>query len=234
VIRGGAEIVVDAAPGADEAIVRQVVLGPALAVLLTQRGLVTLHGSAVAVNGNGVVFVAAAGGGKSTMAGALHARGHALIADDAVAFSGPADAPLLEPGFPRLKLWPDAADSLGVASDQLSELYADLEKRGWAVREGLASAPVPATHVYVLDIGPELTIEPLAPSAAVIELIRNAHGVMSMQGVVASDQLQRAAALAEHLQVRRLVRPVALDMISEVAGAIETDVAATMTQGGET
>ena len=168
------------------------------------------------------------------MAGAMHARGHALIADDAVAIAGTPEEPLLEPGFPRLKLWPDAADSLGIENDELSELYADLEKRGWSVRDGLAPAPVPPTHVYVLDIGAEIAIEPLPPSEAVIELIRNAHGVMSMRGIVASEQLRRAAALAERLHVRRLIRPVALESLAQVAEAVETDVNAIITQGGET
>jgi hypothetical protein len=233
VIREGREIVLDVSPGADEAIVRQVVLGPALAVLLTQRGHITLHGSAVAVDGRGVIFLAGQGGGKSTTAGVMHARGHALIADDAVAIAGPPDAPLLPPGFPRLKLWPEAASSLGVAPDQLSELYADLEKRGWAVPNGLAPEPVAPTHVYVLEVGDALAIEPLRPAEAVIELIRNAHGVMAMKGVVAGDQLRRTAALAEHLTVRRLVRPLALEALFEVAEAVEADVASGRTQGGE-
>jgi HPr Serine kinase C-terminal domain len=228
-IRDGSEIVLDLSPDADEAIVRQVVLGPALAVLLTQRGLVTLHASAVEMNGHGVVFLGAAGGGKSTTAGAMRARGHALIADDAVAVSGPPEAPLLEPGFPRLKLWPEAAESLGIADDELSELYADLEKRGWAVPEGLATEPVRPTHIYVLDIGDRIAVEPLGPAEAVIELIRNAHGVMSMKGVVAGDQLKRTAALAERVNVRRLVRPLALESLNEVAEAVEADIA----QGGE-
>jgi hypothetical protein len=233
-IHSGTDIVLETVPGADEAIVRQVILGPALAVALTQRGLTTLHASAVAVNGGGVIFLGGSGGGKSTAAGAMQARGHLLIADDAVAIAGTDEAPLLPPGFPRLKLWPEAASSLGVASDELSELYADLDKRGWAVPDGFATEPVPPTHVYVLDIGPAIAIEPLAPAEAVIELIRNAHGVMSMRGIVASEQLQRAAALAERVKVRRLVRPLSLETLFEVAEAVEADVASATTQGGET
>jgi HPr Serine kinase C-terminal domain len=233
VIRDGREIVLDVSPGADEAIVRQVVLGPAFAVLLTQRGFITLHGSAVAVGDAGVIFLAGQGAGKSTTAGVMLGRGHALIADDAVAVAGPSDAPLLPPGFPRLKLWPEAATSLGVAPDQLSELYADLDKRGWAVPDSFAAEAVPPTHVYVLAVGDKLAIEALRPAEAVIELIRNAHGVMAMKGVVAGDQLRRTAALAEHLTVRRLVRPLALETLFEVAEAVEADVASSATQGGE-
>jgi hypothetical protein len=141
---------------------------------------------------------------------------------------------VLPPGFPRLKLWPEAATSLGISNDRLSELYADLEKRGLSVREGFAAGPVPPAVVYVLDIGDRIAVEPLGPAEAVIELIRNAHGVMSMKGVVASDQLQRTAALSERVNVKRLVRPLSLESLNEVAEAVEADVASSRTQGGET
>jgi len=225
VVRSGTEIVLDTIPGAEPGLVRQVVLGPALAILLTQRGLTTLHASAVEVAGGGVIFLGGAGGGKSTTAGVMHARGHPLIADDAVAVAGSPEAPLLPPGFPRLKLWPEAASSLGIASDDLKVLYPDLDKRGWPVPRGFATRPVPPTHVYVLADGPTVAIEPLSPAAAVIELIRNAHGVMSMYGVDASDQLQKTARLAAQVKVLRLTRPLALDSLFEVAEAVEADVA---------
>jgi hypothetical protein len=224
-VRAGKEIVLDPIPDADPGLLRQVVLGPGLAIVLTQRGLTTLHASAVAIDGGGVIFLGGAGGGKSTTAGVMHARGHPLIADDAVAVAGTPEAPLLPPGFPRLKLWPEAASSIGIDTDDLNVLYPDLEKRGWTVPRGFATAALPPTHVYVLAEGPAVAIEPMAPAESVIELIRNAHGVMSMYGIDASSQLQRVALLAGQVKVRRLTRPLSLDSLFEVAEAVEADVA---------
>jgi hypothetical protein len=47
----GREIIVDLASGTDEQLLRPYLLGEILGILLHQRGLLILHGSAVALNG---------------------------------------------------------------------------------------------------------------------------------------------------------------------------------------
>jgi ABC-type multidrug transport system fused ATPase/permease subunit len=84
-IRGGREIAVAAAASADPAAIRALVLGPALGVLLHQRGVLALHASSVLLDRGVVAFLGRSGAGKSTMAAALHRRGHALVADDITA-----------------------------------------------------------------------------------------------------------------------------------------------------
>ena len=71
-IRGGREIVIDAAPGVEQRLIRLFLLGPALALLLHQRRFLVLHASAVMIDGAAVAFVAEKGMGKSTLAAALH------------------------------------------------------------------------------------------------------------------------------------------------------------------
>jgi hypothetical protein len=46
------------------------------------QGLVTLHASAVEINGNAVCFVACSGAGKSTLANRINAIGGSMLADD--------------------------------------------------------------------------------------------------------------------------------------------------------
>src|SRR5262249_24053304 len=105
-VRGGMEVTIDALPGIDDALIRLPLLGTVLAVLLHQRGLLTLHASAVEINGQAAAFIGTKGAGKSTIAAMLHARGHRLIADDIVAMDlTDPQKPLLLPGFPQFKLW---------------------------------------------------------------------------------------------------------------------------------
>lgn len=73
---GGREIILDAAPDADLTQLRRLPLGAAMRVVLRQRGLPVFHASAVEIDGNAVAFLGGKGWGKSTMAAALHARGH--------------------------------------------------------------------------------------------------------------------------------------------------------------
>src|SRR5207245_3936731 len=55
-VRDGARIIVDAAPRVEESILRLYVLGPALATLLSQSGLLVLHARAVSVGGGAIEF----------------------------------------------------------------------------------------------------------------------------------------------------------------------------------
>src|SRR5690348_8122758 len=104
-IRNGSEIQVEPFDGADDRAVRLLLLGPALAVLLHQRGLLVLHASAVSFGKSVAAFVGEKGEGKSTLAAALHARGHPLVADDLVAVElDDRSIARVRAGFPQLKL----------------------------------------------------------------------------------------------------------------------------------
>jgi hypothetical protein len=68
-IQRGREIILDVVPGADHLDVRRALIGRALMALLHQRGLVPLHGSAVAVNGRPIGLIGVRGSGKSALLG---------------------------------------------------------------------------------------------------------------------------------------------------------------------
>jgi hypothetical protein len=225
-VERGEAIVIDPVPGADERLLRQFVLGPGLALILVQRGYPTLHASAVEVDGVAVALLGPAGCGKSTTAAALHARGHRLVADDALAIEWAGSSPMVIPGFPCIKLWPEAARSLGVPDEAMTMLYPHLDKRAWPVNGNFATDRVPLRRVYVLADGPEVEIEPLRPAEAVIELIRHAHGVVSLHDFDAATRLKQTSRLVAALSVRRLRRPLALRGLGALAAAIAADVGA--------
>lgn len=132
-VRQGREITLDPRPGTDSDVLRLYLLGPALALLLHQRGLLVLHASAVALDGGAAAFLGYAGRGKSTTAATLHARGYPVLADDVVAvdLSTP-EAPGALPGFPQLKLWPDAVTALGGSPEGLPRVHpARRSGRAW-------------------------------------------------------------------------------------------------------
>jgi hypothetical protein len=87
--------------------------GSATACVLALNGLVPLHASAVAVDGDGILICGGPGAGKSTLAAACVARGADLISDDlsAVRFDG--KTCWLVPGRRSIRLHPRAANLLG-------------------------------------------------------------------------------------------------------------------------
>ncbi len=222
-VRGGREILVHPARDADERTLRLFLLGPALAILLRQRGFLTLHASAVAIDGAAAVFIGASGSGKSTIAAALHERGHAVIADDVVAVELSGTGLRVPPGIPQLKLWPDAATAIGKEPGGLPRLSPKLDKRAHPIQKGFASEPVPLRWVYVVDRIGAHTILSLAPSLALIELVRHSYGARTLRGVRPAEHFRQCAQVAARVPVARLTVRSSLAELPALARLIEKD-----------
>ena len=225
-VRAGREIIITPAPGVAERTLRLFLLGPALAVLLHQRGRLILHASAVTVDGLTVAFLGGSGWGKSTTAAALYMRGHPVFADDTVAVDvRDGDCPLVYPGVPQLKLWPDVVRILGERPETLPTLRPDLEKRAYPVRLDVPLRPYELKRVYVLAEGTEQKIEPLGYGKAVVELIRHTYGVRLLSGINPRAHLLQCAALARLVPLSRLKRPRKLGALPALARCVEEDLA---------
>ncbi|HEY3128282.1 MAG TPA: hypothetical protein VGL91_02400 [Acidobacteriota bacterium] len=128
-ISDGREIIVYSSLETDDRLLRLFIVGPPLGILLHQREQLVLHASAVSIDGEIVAFLAGSGCGKSTIAAALHARGHGVVADDVLAADATRENPTVHSGFPQLKLWPKAATLLTDIPDNLPRLHPRFEKR---------------------------------------------------------------------------------------------------------
>jgi hypothetical protein len=94
---------------------RHLLLDQVLPLVLHLRGRLALHASAVHVPRFGAIaFAGPAGAGKSTIAAALALRGCPIVADDCLVFSQSRDVVEVVPGYPGVRLWPDAARSLRI------------------------------------------------------------------------------------------------------------------------
>lgn len=224
-VRGGREIVIDPAPGVDERILRLVVLGPGLGTLLYQRGWLTLHASSVDVEGEAIAFVGEKGEGKSTMAAAMCARGHRLLADDitAVQTTG-ADGPCVYPGYPQLKLWPDAVRSLGEDPDALPQLVPIMQKRGRRVIKAFAAEPLVLRRIYVLGGGNVPEIRVLKPQEALVELLRHTYGRDLFRAVETRSHFLRCTSIVNKVPVNGLSRPYSLSRLSDLVQLVEEDL----------
>ncbi len=224
-VRDGREITVEPAPGVEEEVLRLYVLGPAMAMLLHQRGLLVLHASAVEMGGGGVAFLGGPGWGKSTTAAALHARGHALVADDVIALDPDgAGPPTLASGFPQLKLAPDVARSVGEAPEGLARLHPRHQKRGHRNIRPFRTEPLPLRRLYVLEEGPAIELEPVSPQEAVVELVRHSYLVRLLAAEETEVHFVQCANLVKAVSVRRLRRPRHLEGLAALARSVEDDV----------
>lgn len=127
-VQGGREIILDPHPVTDESVLRPFILGAIMSILLRQRGLFVLHASSVVINDIAVAFMGESGWGKSTLAESFHAQGYSILTDDLMAIQLDSQQPLVIPSFPQIKLWPDAAASIGHAPDSLPLLNPETQK----------------------------------------------------------------------------------------------------------
>lgn len=223
-VRNGSEIVVDRAHGAPMEHVRLIVLGPAFAVLLQQRpGYLVLHGSSVSMGGNAAVFIGGKGYGKSTLAAAVHARGHRVLSDDVIAIDMTSpEGPMVTSLFPQVKLWPEAVQALGLDLDALPRLSDVIEKRELVAAQAVGSFPLRA--VYSLGLGPKLSAVRLPAGHSMIDIVRNSYISRFGAGIAALGQKARfraAADLVTNVPVFRFERENNLDRIGDSARFVE-------------
>jgi hypothetical protein len=178
-VRDGRDVVVDAKPDADSALVRLHIFASVMGMLCHQRGLLVLHASAVACGSRAVAFSGPPGAGKSTLAAHCLAAGGQLVADDVLVISFNAQGrALANPGMPNLKLWRDALACLGRDAEGLRPDWLRADKFHLPADDVKTS--VPLARLYLLGVDPAAgsgEYQPLKGAMAASSLIANTYRV---------------------------------------------------------
>jgi hypothetical protein len=210
----------DPASGAD---LEMRLLGPVLAYWLERAGIPVLHAAAVEMGGRAVGFLAGSRGGKSSLAAALVEAGRPLVTDDLLPVEQrPGDLYAL-PGYPQMRLWPEAARRFaGAEADELPRVHPQLDKRRLPVAR-FHGEPLPLGRLYLPERRPgtEIAIRPVSPRDALIELLaRSFIPQLAASGGREGERFDRMARLAERVPVYRLIYPEGLDRLADVVRAV--------------
>lgn len=100
------------APDLNDATLEHLLVDQILPRYLAHLGYVALHAAMLQVDGRTLLITAPSGWGKSTLAGLLALRGHALLSDDCSLLELADDRVIATPTYPSLRLWPDSAEAL--------------------------------------------------------------------------------------------------------------------------
>jgi hypothetical protein len=172
------EVVIDPQMPVDSPDVRIFFFGTILGLLCHRRGLFPLHASCIAIDGKAVAISGMSGAGKSTLAAALTRRGHTLLSDDVCVIDPSAGGgPVVLPAFPRVKLWEDSLQAMGLGSTDLPENRPGQRKFHFRFTDAVSfqTEPVPLKAVYLLTasnapLHEQADIEPLAVMRAITSL----------------------------------------------------------------
>ncbi|WP_150275918.1 aldolase [Paenibacillus tepidiphilus] len=152
-IQGGNLITVSPVDGADEDCVRLYILGSCMGVLLMQRQILPLHGSALVLGGEAYALVGRSGAGKSTLASYLMDQGYRMLSDDVIPVKVEDGYPLAIPGYPQQKLWQQSLEYLGRDASDYRPLFQRETKFAVPVHDRFYGEPLRLAGVFELSAG---------------------------------------------------------------------------------
>jgi hypothetical protein len=139
---------------------------------LNLQNHVAIHANAVSLEELAIAFVGYSGMGKSTLSAYCASRGAGFITDDVLVVDSKG---LVQPGNPRLKLYPHTGKSLGLDASQETDykIYYHPEYLGAKFND----QPLPIGIIYLLAESSDEPIysEQLSPSQAVFELLTHSY-----------------------------------------------------------
>ncbi|MGE0705568.1 MAG: hypothetical protein AB7F99_04215 [Vicinamibacterales bacterium] len=210
--------------------VASLLAGSVLPLLLRLRGTLCLHGSAVAIGDHAVVLVGGKGAGKSTLAAALAATGHPVLADDVVAITRGTGGYLAHPGYPRLRLSPTTLSALKTSAEGLPHVLPRVEKRYVELQSGSARSwrfqPGPLKLGAIVQIARHakpfpLIVEIMSPADRMSTLLSH----VSVKGIPLDPAQQRRefvafGQLTSTVPVRHLGCPAGLEHLDATRDAV--------------
>ena len=222
-VSGGQEIIYDPVDGVDEDSIRLFLLGSCVGALLFQRGFFVLHGNAFEVNGSCVICVGDSGAGKSTLAAEMMLRGHRIIADDVCPID---DSGNVLPGMPRIKLWKDSADKLGIDTRSLNRVRPGLDKFNYPLESSYCDTPLSVSAVYVLhkDLEDGFRMDSITGMGKYDPLKHNTYRYEYLKEMCLERMhFQKCGELAKKIQLTNLYRPINGFKLNELAEFILND-----------
>lgn len=223
-ITHGKEITVNSFTGIEENFLRALILGPAFGILLHQRGRLVLHASTVNINGGAVAFMGFNGGGKSTTTAALNNKGYPLVCDDvsSVEFDKNGN-PVVFPGFPRIKLWPESIKLFFNDLDVFPKIHSESEKRSCFISD-FSMNNLPLKNIYIIEEDERIKVEALRPQDALIELIRNSYCLNIFEDFEQSSNLIHYANIVKNVHIKRLNIEKSMEKLPELVKIVENNL----------
>ena len=186
-------------------------LGPVMGFILRRRGITALHASAVCLEGRAIALAGEAGAGKSTAAAALALRGLPVLCEDIAALGQAEGEFAVEPGYPRVCLWPESVEMLMGHGGSLPRIAPNWEKCFFqldGMQGKLEKQKRPLGAVYILSPREEANaprIEEVAGREVLLELVQNTYMNWLLDRWQRAQEFELLSRLVSEVPVRRIV-----------------------------
>ncbi|MEB3828490.1 serine/threonine protein kinase [Phormidium sp. CCY1219] len=183
-----------------------------------------------------IALIGAKGAGKSTTAAAFAKRGCPILADDVAVLTEKDNSFLVQPGYPRLRLWPNAVNAvygsevgLSRVMRQIDKRYVELDAENAAVQWRFQAQPASLAAVYILEPRQlELATPAIAPIPSKIGLMMLLEHCYPYFLTLDRDRQYREfiflGRLAATVPLRKVDRPDELTKLPQICDAILDDI----------
>ncbi len=186
-------------------------VGPVIAFALRLRGTTCLHASSIAVGGQAIALLGQPGAGKSTTAAAFAHLGYPILSDDVAVLDDQGNRFLVQPGYPRVNLWPNSVRALFGCEEALPHItptwgkrYLPLDQDGYRFQ----SVPLPLGAIYMLAAHePGLAspiVEEFSASEAFMTLVANTYVNYVLNAEMRSREFDVLGRVVATVPVRRV------------------------------
>jgi len=178
----GAVIACQPLPGVPAVTVRHLLLDYVTPLVMSLRGRLVLHASAVLTPRGAVAFAGQTGQGKSTLAASLAHRGFPVVADDCLLLEDDRGCSVVMQSYPGLRLWPDVVAELFEQAPMPSPVahYSEKVRVPFDEKNGTTADRVPLWRLFLFHsagtVDPTgIEIERLAGRDAFVEILKRAY-----------------------------------------------------------
>lgn len=164
-------------PDVSEATPQHIYLNQVVPLLLSKRGKLVFHASAVEIEGRAIAFVAESGTGKSTLAANFAISGYRFLTDDGLVVERRGGFYHATPSHPSIRLWQDSREQLIDPEIQTAPPLHFTSKSRVLAGIGLAHCDQPrrlATAYFLGDgSAQDITFRPLSASEALVNWLKH-------------------------------------------------------------
>lgn len=212
-------------------------LGPVLGCLLRLRGCTCLHAGVVAVGNKAIAIIGTKGAGKSTTTAALACyQNLPVLSDDIAVISKVNNQYFVQPGYPRLRLWPATIDCMpGLDSEELPRVLSITDKRylELAVEDNanqwrFQQEALPLAAIYFLDTvkagTDNFSLASSEGGEGLFTLAANVYPEFTLETKMRRDDFKFFGRLTNAIPVRKIYRPNSLSLLADLSQIIVDDV----------
>jgi hypothetical protein len=197
-VQDGRKIIVSPMKGSSQERISLFLEGHCMAIVLIQRSIIPLHGSAIMIEGKAYLIVGRSGAGKSTLTRVLIERGYSFLGDDVIPVSlSQENYPMVTPAFPEQKMWKEGLCELGMETSSYRLLYEKARKRENSTLEERTKFALPV-HRY---------IDNPVPLGGVFQLVKTEEKEI---GISSIEKIDRLETLINHTFRRTVIQPLGL------------------------